>query len=437
MQLAPLLPAMGRHRRPRRPLTSPAPPAALRDVQKVVITKPYRFVPPKRGTFWWRLFQPALGPYLERTAGITKVDCHGTHRLRESLRAGHGVMLVPNHSRPCDPLVLGTLSYELGQPLYIVASWHTFMQNRLQSFLLPRLGVFSIYREGTDREALKMAMQVTAEAKRPLVIFPEGVISRHNDKLNHLMEGTALMARGAAKQRTAANPPGKVVVHPVAIRYFFEGNIEASVLPVVRDIEHRLTWRSQDHVPLKERIGKIGSALLTLKEVEYLGGPQSGSVADRLERLIDRLLVPLETEWVKGRREKEIVGRVKLLRTAIVPEMVNGSLSESELQRRWRHLADMYLAQQLSCYPPDYLAADPTPERLLETVERFEEDLTDKARPHSPMRARVEVGEAIEVSPERARGSDSDPLMLAIRDQLERMLAASARTERAAHPAAV
>jgi 1-acyl-sn-glycerol-3-phosphate acyltransferase len=63
-------------------------------------------------------------------------------------------------------------------------------------------------------------MQLTAEAERPLVIFPEGVISRHNDKLNNLMEGTALMARGAAKQRASANPPGKVVVHPVAIRYF-------------------------------------------------------------------------------------------------------------------------------------------------------------------------------------------------------------------------
>ena len=33
-----------------------------------------------------------------------------------------------------------------------------------------------------------------------------------------------------------------------------------------------------------------------------------------------RLLVPLENEWVKGRRESEIVGRVKLLRFAIEGE---------------------------------------------------------------------------------------------------------------------
>lgn len=405
-----------------------------RRVQHVVITKPYRFVPPHRGKIWWRLFQPILPVYLRRTWGIVSVESRQVERLRASLAAGHGVILAPNHCRPCDPMVLGPLSFELQRPFHIVASWHVFHQHWLQSFLLPRLGVFSIYREGTDREALKTAMNVTAEARRPLVIFPEGVISRHNDKLNHLMEGTALMARGAAKQRATTTPPGRVVVHPVAIRYFFDGDIAATAPPVLRDIERRLTWHPQDDQPLKARIARIGGALLALKEVEYFGSAQSGTIDERLARLIDRLLVPLEAEWVKGRREREIVARVKLLRTAIVAEMITGNLSEAELQRRWRHLADMYLAQQLSLYPPDYLAADPTPERVLETIERFEEDMTDRARIHPPMRAVVEVGEAIDVSPDRARGPEGDPLMTAIREQLESMLAASHRPERAGMP---
>lgn len=325
-------------------------------------------------------------------------------------------------------MVLGALSHELDQPFHIVASWHVFRQNWRYAFLLPRLGVFSLYREGTDRESLKCAMQVTADGRRPLVIFPEGVISRHNDKLNHLMEGTALIARGAAKQRAAAHPPGRVVVHPVAIRYYFDGDVTAAAVPVLRDIEHRLTWQPQDALPFKERLAKIGGALLSLKEIEYLGAAQNGSIFERVERLIDRLLVPLENEWVKGRREREIVGRVKLLRTAIVPEMAAGTLPEPELQRRWRHLADLYLAQQLSCYPPDYLDANPTPERYLETVERFEEDITDHARIQSPMRAVIDVGSAIDVAPERARNANGDPLMVAIREQLETMLAASRRT---------
>ncbi len=404
-------------------------------MQKVVIAQPYRFVPPRRGRFWWHVFRFLLPGYLRRSAGITAVELRGVDLLRASLAAGHGVLLAPNHCRPCDPLVLGPLSYAVGRPFYIIASWHVFMQHRLQSFLLPRLGCFSIYREGSDRESLKTAMHLTAEAARPLVIFPEGVISRHNDLLNHLMEGTALMARGAAKQRAAADPPGRVVVHPVAIRYLFDGDIGATARPVLAEIERRLSWRPADDLPLPDRIARIGGALLALKEIEYLGAARTGPVAARLAALIDRLLVPPEAEWVKGRREPEIVGRVKLLRIALVPEMAAGTLPEPELQRRWRHLADLYLAQQLSCYPPDYLAADPTPERLLETIERFEEDLTDRARVHAPLRAIVEVGPAIEVSPERSRNPDGDPLMAEIRTRLEAMLAASARP-RPARPAA-
>lgn len=394
-------------------------------MQNIVIAKPYRFVAPHRGNLWWHLFRPLLPLYLRKSHGIAGVECRHVERLRASLDEGHGIVLAPNHCRPCDPMVLGALSYAVGRPLYVIASWHVFMQNALQTFLLPRLGVFSIYREGTDREALRCAMQVTAAAKRPLVIFPEGVISRHNDKLNNLMEGTALMARGAAKQRAALRPPGRVVVHPVAIRYLFDGDVRAAVEPVLRDIERRLSWQPHDSLPLEERVAKIGGALLALKELEYFGAVQNGPLGERLPKLIDRLLGPLETEWLKSRREKEVVQRVKLLRIAMVPEMAGGNLSEAELQRRWRQLADVYLAQQLAFYPVDYWAENPTPERLLETVEKFEEDLTDAARVHAPLRAVVEVGDAIAVSPERARGTDGDPLMATIREQLESMLAAS------------
>ena len=401
-------------------------------MQNIVIAKPYRFVAPHRGKLWWHLFRPILPFYLRKSHGIVRVQTRNLERLRASLDAGHGIMLAPNHSRPCDPMVLGTLSHQLERPFYIIASWHLFMQSAVQTFLLPRLGVFSIHREGTDREALKCAMQVTAEAERPLVIFPEGVISRHNDKLNNLMEGTALIARGAARQRAALDPPGKVVVHPVAIRYFFEGDVRAAVGPVLRDIERRLSWQAQDALPLEERIAKIGAALLALKEIEYFGAAQSGSLRERQPRLVDRLLTPLEAEWLKGRREKEAIQRVKLLRSAIVPEMAAGNLGEAELQRRWRQLADIYLAQQIAFYPVDYWGENPTPERLLETVERFEEDLTDAARVHAPLRGVVDMGEAIEVSPERARGADGDPLMGAIREQLETMLAASLKEGRPA-----
>jgi 1-acyl-sn-glycerol-3-phosphate acyltransferase len=356
-----------------------------------------------------------------RNEGIASVEFRCAGKLADSASAGHGIMLAPNHCRPADPFVVAALGYSVGCHVHIMASWHLFMQGPVQRFLLPRAGVFSIYREGLDREALKCAIQILTEARRPLVMFPEGVISRHNDRLNPLMEGTAMIARSAARQRAAVSPPGRVVIHPVAIRYHFAGDLNATVEPMLEDIERRLSWEPNRGMPLIERIAKVGVALLALQEIEHLGAPGSGDVDERIRGLIDHLLCPIEDAWLRGRHEGDVVARVKLLRTALLPEMVSGQLSESEQEERWVLLARLYVAQQLACYPQGYLAADATPERILETVERFEEDTTDRVRRVYPLRAVVTVGDAIEVDQGRVRGAE-DPLMRDLRERLAELL---------------
>lgn len=391
-------------------------------MQNIIIDQPYEFVPPCQSTFWPRALKAVLPAYLSRVHGVESVELLGVDRLRQSVAAGHGIMLTPNHCRPPDPMVMSHLGYTVGRPIHVMASWHLFMQSAVQRWLLPRAGAFSVYREGMDREALKCATQILTDARRPLVLFPEGVISRTNDQLNYLMEGTVFIARAAAKQRAAATPAGKVVIHPVAIRYFFEGDIRQVLGPALEHIERRLSWLPQSDKTLVDRVVKVGGALLTLKEIEYFEGPRSGDLRQRLTGLIDHLLVPLEAEWLKGKRDDNVVTRVKNLRTAILPEMVSGEIDEAERARRWRQLADIYLAQQLFFYPPGYFSPEPTAEKLLETVERFEEDLTDGMPVHRPFRAVVQVGASIEVSPVRERGGEGDPVMAKIRQDLETML---------------
>jgi 1-acyl-sn-glycerol-3-phosphate acyltransferase len=401
-------------------------------MQNIIIAKPYRFVPPRLSRFWSRLIQWYLPTYLRKSFGVTSWECVGAERLKASLDAGAGVLLASNHSRPCDPMVLGLLGREVGRPFHVMASWHLFMQSRLQSFLLPRIGGFSVYREGMDRESLKCATRILVEGRYPLTVFPEGFITRNNDHLYSLMDGVSFLAHSAARQRAASPRPGKVMVHPVFIRYFFEGNLAGALTPILQRIETRLSWRPQDHLPLRERIVKVGHALLALKEIEYLGASQTGGPVERLPRLLEHLLRPLEQEWSAGRCEPDTMARVKRLRSAILPDMVHGELTDEEQARRWRQLADLYVAQQLHCYSGNYLADEPSPERLLETVERYEEDLTDTATPHPPLHAVISVGDAIEATPARERGTDSDPLAQKLRGQLERMLVESQTLRRTA-----
>jgi hypothetical protein len=284
------------------------------------------------------------------------------------------------------------------------------------------MGAFSVYREGMDRQALQAGVEILTEARRPLVIFPEGVITRTNDRLLALMDGVSFIARSAAKKRAAMQPPGKVVVHAIGIRYHFHGDIDEAIHQTLDDIEKALSWRPRRDPDRTQRIYRVGEALLWLKEIEYIGEPQVGPIPARVENLINQILIPIEQEWLNGKNHGTIVNRVKQLRTEILRDMITENLPEEERQRRWNQLADMYIAQQLGHYPPTYVKSDPSKERQLETVEKFEEDLTDMSRVHHPMSVSVRIGPAIEVAPKRDRKATEDPVMVAIEQQLHELL---------------
>jgi 1-acyl-sn-glycerol-3-phosphate acyltransferase len=364
-----------------------------------------------------------LPRYLRKSFGVTNVQFTGVEKLRASIAAGHGILITPNHCRNEDPFILAPLARAAGTPFFVVASAHLFMGNKLQAFLLRRAGAFSIYREGMDKQAVQTCIEIIETAERPLVIFPEGHISRTNDRLTPMLEGTSLIARQAAKKRAKDNK--KVVVHPVATRYSFSFDIESAAAKMLDQIETRLTWRPSRGLPIHERVRKVGAGLLALKELQYLDHTQTGSIAERIVKLIDAILAPLEAEWTNNNRDGHPVARVKRLRAAILPDMIKGDLPAEETARRWRLLEDADLAQQLYHYPPDYITDGSPQARIIETVERFEEDLTGKVTVHGPVEAHVTVGDAIEVSASRESRGEADPLMSAIETQLRAMLGIS------------
>ena len=72
------------------------------------------------------------------------------------------------------------------------------------------------------------------------------------------MEGTSFIARSAAKKKKGT---GRVVVHPIGLRYQFEGDIEASLNATLDSIEQRLSWRPRPNTDLTTRIYRVGEAL--------------------------------------------------------------------------------------------------------------------------------------------------------------------------------
>src|SRR5439155_10016749 len=81
----------------------------------VVSEKAYRFVPPRDSRFWPWFGSLILPPFLRKVHGIDSWELHGREKMQRSLDAGHGILVVPNHCNPADPVVLGLLVKAFGR----------------------------------------------------------------------------------------------------------------------------------------------------------------------------------------------------------------------------------------------------------------------------------------------------------------------------------
>ena len=395
-------------------------------MQDIIIEEPYQFVPPIYSKFWPAVLRLYIPHWIRKTYGVHSVETRGADRLKASLEAGASVLLAPNHSRLSDPLTFVELCRYVKCDMHAMASWHLFKKRPLERFMLRRIGAFSVFREGVDRQAINTAVDILVDGSRPLVVFAEGAVSRHNDELMPMMDGVAFIARTAAKRREKIPGAGGVAIHPVAIRYFYRGDLVAAVTPVLEEIESHFSWFPQADKPLIQRLRQIGQALLSLKEIEYFGWARTGDFYERVDNLIQDVLVKLEKQWNIREGEIGVVARVKTIRGAILPRLIGDSAAPAEKDEMRKQLAACYYVQQMSHYPRNYvrMSQKNIPEHILETVERFEEDFTDRVRIHGPLHAVVEVGEAIPVESRRDRTAPCDPLMEGIRTQLAGMLTA-------------
>jgi 1-acyl-sn-glycerol-3-phosphate acyltransferase len=393
-------------------------------MQNIIIEEQYRFVPPVYSRFWPSFIRLYMPRFLRKTYALHSIETRGADRLKASVDAGYGVILAPNHSRMSDPLTFADLTKYVGRDMHAMASWHLFKQSRLNCFMLRRIGAFSVYREGVDRQAINTAVDILVDGKRPLVLFAEGAISRHNDQIMPLMDGVSFIARTAAKRREKVPGAAGVVIHPVAIRYFFRGDLIATVTPVLEEIEGHFSWFPQTDKPLIQRLRQIAQALLSLKEIEYFGWARTGDFYERVDNLIVDVLAKLEKRWNIRPTSEGVVARVKNLRGAMLTRVLAADATQEEQVECRKQLAACYYVQQMSHYPRNYVRmSEPNvPEHILETVERFEEDFTDKIRIHGPLHAVVQVGEPIPISSQRDRAAEVDPVMEQIRVQLTEML---------------
>ena len=385
--------------------------------------EPYRFIAPFRSTFWVRLSRGIIRRHLRKKQSIIRFSCTGKEHLRASLDAEAGILLTPNHSRWPDPMVVGTiLSQQFDEYPYYIASYHLFRKSKLTRWMLNRLGGYSIYREGADREAIRATSQLLADGDRPVVLFPEGTWFRQNDRVGPLQDGLSLITRQATRQ---SDRP--VVIHPVAVKYWILEDIAAPILARLTSIERQIGWHAQSSLDVVERIAKLGGALLALKEIEFLGHALPGDLDERIRDLTLSQVERIERHHLGRPFDGWALERIRRLRQHLTRLLLDKASDANTTRAIKRDLGDLLFCENLSAQSLAYVRERPSQERLSETIQRIEESLTDaQEKPVGRMGVTMRIGPAIDVRtfrpPEPADRKGGDALVAHLRHTMQSLL---------------
>lgn len=368
--------------------------------------KPPRWWGPKLNPLGIRLFRWLRKRLLKTGPRISDIEVRGAEHVRRALDQGQGVLITPNHSVHGDPMVVYEAAEHFGSPLYFMAAWQVLeLVNPLRRAFLRMHGCFSVDREGTDRQALLQAVEILKNRKEPLVIFPEGEVYHCNERVTPFREGPAAMAVMAARKAER-----DVVVVPCGLRYYYVEDPLQDLVALMDRVEDALFWRSRSDLPMPERLYRVASGMLGLKELEYLDGARDGPVPERITYLTDAILKRVEEKYEASGEGKTIPERIKQGRQRSIAALDEVTEGSEEYQACADDLEDCYLCAQLFSYPGDYVAERPSIDRLAETLDKFEEDILDlpTATVRAHRRATVVLGEPILVSKEKKRDAAAE-----------------------------
>lgn len=347
-----------------------------------------------------RLMRPIRLRRMRKTQRIVDVEIRGLDRLRELVAEGAGVLIGPNHAGDGDVDAMYSVSDHLGRPFHCMAAWQVFIENgKIGAWLMQRHGAFSVDREGTDTRALKHSVQLLQQHHCPLLIFPEGEVYHLSDRVTPFRQGPAAIALMAARKS-----PRPISVLPAAIKLFYLDDPTPKLVELMNTLESKVYWRPRPDLPLPQRIYRFAEGAIALKEIEYLGRTSAGTIKDRVAALADAVLTQIEQRYGFDKPLDDFPERVKRARQQAIKGLEEAG-DEQQRQAFADDLDDLFLVCQLFSYPGDYIAEQPTIERVAETMDKFEEDVIGRSRPEirGDRRAVIAFGEPIAVSAEKGR----------------------------------
>jgi 1-acyl-sn-glycerol-3-phosphate acyltransferase len=360
-------------------------------------TPPRWWAPNLRPFFVWAMRPVRIFMRQRWQERVRTVDVQGLEHLRAAADREQGVVISCNHAHHSDPFVMLRAGDALGTPFYYMVAWQSFtLLSRLACWVIRRHGSFSVDREGTDLRAFRQAVEIVRAKRNPLVIFAEGEVYHHAERVAPFRQGAAAIALAALRRA-----PRPVVCVPAAIHYRYLGDPTPDLLPLVDAMERKVLGTPSREEPLAQRLAQLAEAVLARRERDFTGRVGEGPFARRAAALTETILRSLEGRYGAPPEGTDVPDRVTRIRRGAIRQREGSPPDSPAARRAARDLADVNAAVQLYSYTDDYASDEPTLEHLAEIVDKFEEDIlgVTTARTRGWRRATIRFGPAIAAAP--------------------------------------
>jgi len=349
---------------------------------------PYESYPPKPNPLFIRLVHQH-NRFINlpgKRHRITSFGLHHAERLDEIKRDRNArILFLANHSTHSDPQIMSEVQRRLGIHSCYMAAYDVFQRSRLNGWVMQRFGAFSVDRDGSDRAAMKFAMDILKEGRFALTIFPEGNVYFMNDRACPFLDGASFIALKVQKD-LGANV--KVYVVPVSNKATHCTDQREAVLDKVSALARETGTQLDLSADVRTELIRIGEKALSL-QFDSLGFLPPGSQDMEFGKFLDASAQPIierleQHMKLKARAGESAEDRVRRIRSQIHQIRIDPE-KDAEFPDATRWAEEAILAMRILSYTGHYIKDKPTLDRYAETVEKMTEDLSGELqRPWAP-----------------------------------------------------
>jgi hypothetical protein len=373
------------------------------------------FVPPKP-TPWLRSTLVKLSPRILPLLGISGVEYDEADLAKLREIAPYTAMFTPNHPTLSEPVVMFHLSGTLEQPFYFVTAREVFKQAfGVYGWVIQHVGGYSLERGTVDRVSFRLTRELLGQKGNKVVIFPEGEVHLQNGTLLPFQSGVFQIAFWAVEDmRKAGRTDEPFYIVPVACRYRFQRDVTEQLQGALERLEKHMGATPQAGDDIYRRLRRVSLAMLHSLEREYRLTPAKSEneldddLTDRMDAVKEAILVRVAAAaGVATPKGATLIDRMRGLYFQVAqmareepdaPTPYDLDLSYQRRERARPLIADLdRLSNWIAAYD-GYVRADPTQERLADTLIRMEKECFGKSLITEPRQYRVHVGDPVNVA---------------------------------------